>query len=121
MKKLHILADCLPLTTPFTVGIDPCNLCNFRCRFCPTGHPQLLRKVKRPRGAMKFDLFCKIIDDLHAFPDKIKRLYLYHEGEPLLNPHLPDMVGYAKQSDIAESIQITTNGALLTKNGSDAN
>ncbi len=64
---------------------------------------------------MKFDLFCKIIDDLHAFPDKIKRLYLYHEGEPLLNPHLPDMVGYAKQSDIAESIQITTNGALLTK------
>ena len=114
-KRLRILADCLPLATPFTVGIDPCNLCNFRCRFCPTGHPQLLRTVKRPSGSMKYDLFRKIVDDLHAFPDKIKRLYLYHEGEPLLNPRLPEMVAYAKKADVAESIQVTTNGALLTR------
>ena len=113
-KKLRILADCLPLETPFTIGIDPCNLCNFRCRFCPTGHPHLLRNVKRPRGLMKLDLFKKIIDDLQAFPEKIKRLYLYHEGEPLLNQYLPEMVAYAKKADVAESIQITTNAALLT-------
>ncbi len=114
-KRLRILADCLPLATPFTVGIDPCNVCNFQCRFCPTGHPQLLRQVNRPTGRMPLELFRKIIDDLKEFPDKVKRLYLYHEGEPLLNPQLPEMIAYARQAGVAESIQTTTNGALLTR------
>jgi MoaA/NifB/PqqE/SkfB family radical SAM enzyme len=114
-KNLRVLAECLPLDTPFTVGIDPSNICNFRCVFCTTGHERLLEKFDIPKGIMDYPLFKKIIKDLKSFPQKVKRLYLYHEGEPLLNPWLPEMVAYAKKADVAESIQVTTNGTFLTQ------
>lgn len=119
-KTLRKLADHLPLDTPFTVGIDPSNRCNFRCSFCPTGHKNLLRKIKRPIGIMEYDLFKHIIDGMKGFPRKVKRLYLYHEGEPLLNPHLTDMLSYARKSDVSEMLQLTTNAALLTQEKADA-
>ena len=28
------LEDVLPLRTPYSLFIDPCNLCNFKCKFC---------------------------------------------------------------------------------------
>ena len=30
------LGDNLPLDTPWSMMIDPSNLCNFKCIFCPT-------------------------------------------------------------------------------------
>ena len=30
----HALQDVIPLRTPYTLAIDPCDLCNFRCKFC---------------------------------------------------------------------------------------
>ena len=42
--------------------IDPSNLCNFRCTFCPTGEKSLLGKYERPKGVMPFELFSKIIN-----------------------------------------------------------
>jgi radical SAM protein with 4Fe4S-binding SPASM domain len=119
-KTLSVLANRLPLATPFTVGIDPSNRCNFACQFCPTGHPDLLKKIGRPTGRMEFELFKRIIDGMNGFPDKVKRLYLYHEGEPLLNPRLPDMLAYARRADVAEQVQTTSNGALLTPKVADA-
>ena len=113
-KSLSTLAERLPLETPFTVGIDPSNLCNFRCQFCPTGHPDLLRKVGRPGGMMEWELFVRIIAGMKGFPQKVKRLYLYHEGEPLLNPCLPQMLSHARQAGVAEMLQTTTNASLLT-------
>lgn len=113
-KKLGSLAESLPLATPYTIGIDPTNLCNFKCTFCPTGHKALLKSIGRPAGVMDYGLFTSIIDGIKGFPSKIKRLYLYHEGEPLVNKQLPKMLAYAKQSDIAEMVQTTTNAALLT-------
>ena len=49
------LSQVLPLATPFSLLIDPSNGCNFRCVFCATGSPELLKEVGRPRGSMKFD------------------------------------------------------------------
>jgi len=63
---------------------------------------------------MEFGLFRRIINGMKSFPDKVKRLYLYHEGEPLLNPRLPDMLAYARRAEVAEQVQTTSNGALLT-------
>ncbi len=119
-KKLQRLSEKLPLDTPFTVGIDPSNLCNFKCTFCPTGHKSLLRKIKSPAGMMDYSLFTKIIDGMHDFPDKVKRLYLYHEGEPLVNPRFPEMVAYAKKAEISELVQTTTNGAMMTPDKAEA-
>lgn len=108
------MGDVIPLATPFTLLIDPTNACNFKCTFCPTGDKQLLKKVGRPIGLMNFDLFRKIIDDLDGFEHKLKKLQLYKDGEPLLNKQLPKMIAYAKSRGVAEVIETTTNGSLIT-------
>ncbi|OGU55186.1 MAG: hypothetical protein A2V66_00520 [Ignavibacteria bacterium RBG_13_36_8] len=109
----------LPLSIPTSLHIDPANVCNFKCTFCPTGDTELLSSINRPRGIMHYELFCKIIDDLKQMVDsseqKVTELHLYKDGEPLLNKQLGEMIAYAKSQNVAESVQTTTNGALLTK------
>jgi MoaA/NifB/PqqE/SkfB family radical SAM enzyme len=114
------LVDVIPLSTPFAAYIDPANVCNFRCKFCPTGHPALLRKVNRPAGIMDFDLFKKAIEDFKQFPEKLKVLFLHKDGEPLLNPRITDMLALAKSSNISPVVWLTTNGTLLTEEKSRA-
>lgn len=33
-KERNKLEEVIPLNTPYTVAIDPSNLCNFKCIFC---------------------------------------------------------------------------------------
>lgn len=110
------LETVIPLKTPFLLFVDPSSACNFRCGFCPCGnaHKSLWTDQKNT-SVMSYELFRKIIDDISYFPEKIKTLRLYKEGEPLLNKRLPDMIRYAKRSNSVGSIDFTTNGVLLTK------
>ncbi len=108
------LETVIPLATPFVVFVDPASACNFKCTFCPTGHRDMIADTGRFQGAMKLDVFKKIVDDLGAFDQRIKVLRMYKDGEPFLNKRLADMVGYAKQSGHVEYIDTTTNGSLLT-------
>lgn len=113
--KFKRLSEVLPLEAPFSFMIDPCNICNFKCSFCPTGHPRLLAKVVRPNGLMDFNLFCKIIDDVRGFGRKLEKINLYKDGEPFLNRDLVKMVAYAKAKKIAKDINITSNGLLINE------
>ena len=110
----HHLAHELPLPAPYLVHLDPTNLCNFRCPFCPTGHPELLKAVDRPAGRMDFDLFDKIMNDLLMFPVKPKVLHLYKDGEPLMHPDFGRMAMLARIRNVSDRINLTTNAALLT-------
>lgn len=108
------LETLIPLATPLVVFADPASACNFKCVFCPTGHRDLIAATGRYQGAMKFDLFYKIIDDLAEFDQPVKVLRLYKDGEPFLNKRLADMVAYAKASGTVTYIDTTTNGSLMT-------
>lgn len=108
------LETVIPLSTPFVLFVDPASTCNFRCTFCPTGDRELIRSTGRWQGAMDFDVYRKVIDDLKDFDQPLKVLRLYKEGEPLLNKRLPDMIRYAKESGCVDYIDTTTNGYLLT-------
>jgi len=108
------LETVIPLATPFIVFVDPASSCNFQCTFCPTGHRDLIAETGRFQGAMKYELFQKIVDDLGAFDKPIKVLRLYKDGEPLLNKRFADMVAYAKRSGHVDYIDTTTNGTLIT-------
>jgi len=112
-KERQPLQDLIPLETPFVVYVEPTNVCNFRCQFCPTGDPALLEQVGRPVATMPLQKFNKIIDDLRQFPEKLKLLSLYKDGEPLIHKHFPEMVRYAKDANIAEKIWTKTNGSML--------
>ena len=109
------LEKVIPLSTPFIIFIDPASACNFRCPFCPTGHLKMIKETGRFNGAMKFDIFKKIIDDLAEFDSPIKVLRLYKDGEPFLNKNLANMIKYAKDSNLVQYIDTTTNGSLITK------
>lgn len=108
------LQDVIPLSTPFILFVDPSNVCNFNCKFCPTGHQDLMKKIGRVKCYMEFDLYKKIIDDLSEFENPIKVLRMYKEGEPMLNPNFVGMVRYAKYKGI-KYIDTTTNGFLINK------
>ncbi len=114
------LETVIPLSTPFIVFIDPSDVCNFQCKFCPTGDHELMRKTPgRNHGPMDFVVYKKVIDDICGFEKKVKVIRLYKDGEPLLNPHFADMVKYAKQSGCCERVDTTTNASLLTHGLSD--
>jgi len=106
------LETVIPLSTPYLIFLDPSDICNAKCRWCPTGSGEAL-KYKKPQ-LMEKVLYKKIIDGLCDMPEKIKTLRLYKDGEPLLNPYFPQMVKYAKDSGRFGQIDTTTNGTLLT-------
>lgn len=108
------LEEVIPISTPIILFIDPSNVCNFKCKFCPTGNYETIRNTGRWQGHMNFSLYKKIINDLREFDKPLKVLRLYKEGEPLLNKHFEDMVHYAKESGYVNYIDTTTNGYLLT-------
>lgn len=110
-KERHKLEDVIPLDTPYTLAIDPSNVCNFKCSFCAIQY----KKEELPfrKQLMDIELFKKIIDDLTQFPERLKVLRVNGQGEPLLNPNLPDMIRYAKEKKVADFIELITNGSKL--------
>lgn len=105
------LREGVPLDTPFLVMIDPANICNLKCSYCPTGHRDLTKL--RNNGIMDWDLYVKIVDGFKVMPHRIKQLTFCKDGEPLLNKHLVDMIKLAKEAEIADRIWLRTNGLLL--------
>ncbi|WP_295749326.1 radical SAM/SPASM domain-containing protein [uncultured Oscillibacter sp.] len=110
-QERHKLEDVLPLKTPYSINIDPCNICNFKCKFCAVQTSGEALNFKKQM--MPLPLFEKIVDDLSAFPDKLKLLGVVGNGEPLLNPDFPQMVRYVKDKGIANLVETNTNGSKL--------
>ena len=102
LKNRTKLEEVLPLKAPYVIFIDPSDACNFKCSFCPTGDPSLMRDVGRPLQQMTWETYKKTIDELSQFQEKIRVIRLYKDGEPLLNKRLPDMIEYAKKSDLSK-------------------
>lgn len=112
--RRSILAEVLPLDTPFVVHIDVSSVCNFRCKFCfhSLGNKRL-KELGFVPAIMNMELFRLTVDRIREFPSKLRRLCLIRHGESLLNKDLPEMISYAKKSGVAEMINISTNGSLL--------
>jgi len=60
------------------------------------------------------ETYRKIIDEAAGYPQLIM-LNLHKDGEPLMHRKLPDMVRYAKEKNVAETIHLNTNGTLLDR------
>ncbi len=109
-----ILAEVLPLDTPYSITFFPIYACNFKCNYC------LHALNKEDRGhisdvvSMNFELYKKCIDDIATFPRKVKAIHFAGLGEPLLHKDIAKMVAYAVEKEVANVVDIVTNGALLT-------
>ena len=112
--KRTALKDVVPLDTPYNVEAEISSYCNARCVYCAHSveHGQY-------EGNMTWDLFERIIGDMKAFPKKVKKFNLFGFGEALCNPEFPEMAKQAKKSNVAEAVEFTTNGLLITKDKAD--
>lgn len=108
------LAQVIPLTTPYIVQIFPAYTCNFKCNYCIHSVSKQQRGYISNAAFMDFNLYKKCIDDLRAFPEKIKMLRFAGTGEPLLHKDIARMIDYANKKQIASSIDMVTNGSMLT-------
>lgn len=101
------------LKTPYAVIIETGNTCNFHCPTCPTPHSVI--HDKRPMEIMSYDKFCRIIDNVKNY---VHIAYLYNSNEPLLNPHIVEMIKYAAKSGL--HTMISTNASVLDETKSRA-
>lgn len=125
VQKLHNqgedfipLRELLPLAAPLAMSIDSSEACNFRCRFCVYNQSRQQNLVEKPAGArplMEMAVFEKLVNDLKAFPQKVKKLSMHCRGEPLTNPDLAKMIRMMRDAEVAECIKLSTNGSLLTR------
>lgn len=116
------LKDAVPLQTPFTLNVFPTNACNFKCSYCV--HSMGITRFEayphmKGKPNMSLDTFRNIVEQAGRFKDKCKLLSFMGHGEPLINKDLPEMIRIAKRADIAQRIEIITNGLLLNKDMAD--
>lgn len=111
----HNLRDVIPLDKPYSLLVEPSNFCNFKCIQCF----QSLKKdnyISQNRGMMSLEMFNEIMEQVKGWKGgKLKVLKLSLYGEPLLNKDFCKMLKAAREADIAERIETTTNASLLTE------
>ena len=95
---------------PVSYSIEPTNHCNLKCPECPSG----LGTLSRPLGLLKFENFKRIIDEIKYTGFYIQ---LFFQGEPFINKHLPQMISYARESNVY--ISISTNGHFINESNVD--
>jgi len=98
-----ILKKAIYWGSPPIIMIEPTNICNLQCPLCPSGNGTL----KRTKGYMSFNVFKKIIDDVH---ETAFIVVLWNQGEPYLNKDFSKMVKYA--SDRRLFTLVSTNGNI---------
>lgn len=111
----NLLAKVLPLKTPYIIQVFPTYACNLSCNYCIHSVPVKERGFISREINMEFYLYKKAIDEISLFEDKLKMLRFAGTGEPLLHKDIANMVSYAKEKNVAKSIEIVTNGVLLSE------
>ena len=86
---------------PYKLVIDPGNICNLECPFCPTGQ----KRGSMKRGFLSLEDFKRI---LGQFP-LARQVNLFNWGEPFLNPDIFGMVMEAKKRKIFVQIHSNLN------------
>jgi radical SAM protein with 4Fe4S-binding SPASM domain len=109
------LAEVLPLDAPLVVQVFNIYACNLSCKFCHYGLPKEERPFLTSKKRMDLALYKKCVDDMAGFKRKIKLLRFCGTGESLLDKNIVEMIRYAAQKEIAESIELITNATLLTR------
>src|SRR3954452_405657 len=91
---------------PEHLQIEVSGACNLRCRMCLVRYAPA---VGRHEGALAYEDFLELVDSLPG----LRRLTLQGLGEPLLSPHLLEMIRYAAAQGV--HVGFNTNGVLLRR------
>jgi len=105
------LVDGSPLPAPMAVYLEPTNICNFKCVYCPESFADF---EERSGGLHRLDMtgFDSIARQILQL-GQLKVLNFYMMGEPLVNRALPEMIQRAVELHVSERTALTTNATLL--------
>jgi len=92
---------------PSFVSVEPSAVCQLRCPQCPCG-----QGVHHPMNTGKMLSMSTFRDILQQCEGSVHTMQFYFQGEPLLNPDLPQMIRLAHQSHIYTTC--STNAQALT-------
>jgi len=109
------LAQEIPLDKPLIVYISPCNVCNFRCRYCCYSEFKESNDFSASILSLKYAE--KIISNIKSSFYRIKNITLT-SAETLLNPNIAEIINLSKT--VADKVRIITNGSMLTKEMADS-
>ncbi|MCC8991026.1 MAG: radical SAM protein [Streptococcus sp.] len=105
------LVDAVPLPAPFTIYIEPTNVCNFKCLYCP----ESFSDFKERSGGffnLKMNDFLNIANQIEDFGG-VKAINFYMMGEPFANPYLCEFIKISKDRNLANNLTVTSNGSLI--------
>ena len=95
-----------PVTHLSKIYIEPTNRCNLECRTC-------IRNIwDEPLGEMNRPTFVRIVEGIRSFSSP-PTVFFGGLGEPLAHPDIVEMV--TKTKALGSSVELITNGTLLTK------
>ncbi|MBN2289903.1 MAG: radical SAM protein [Candidatus Glassbacteria bacterium] len=98
---------------PMQLSIEPTNICNFRCSFCPQSDPG----HRSSRSGKMSPESCRSILERAArdfYPDPVHRKVSFtHDGEPLVNGRFREFLEAA--SDLEYIIKFASNGYLVKR------
>tara|TARA_Y100001960_G_C14766719_1_gene877398 strand:+ start:634 stop:1632 length:999 start_codon:yes stop_codon:yes gene_type:complete len=95
---------------PLHVDFESCAACDLHCPMCFRERADYSGTSMK---TMKLDLFKKGVDECVKY--NLYSLRLSWRGEPTVNPHLVDMVSYAKKMGVKEVSFFTHGGKLEDK------
>ncbi len=75
-------------SNPPSLYLDPSTICNLKCPFCATGggFSELKKELLQP------GTFAQVVSNIRA--ELLTLVNLYNWGEPLMNPHLSQYIGF---------------------------
>ncbi len=93
-----------PWSWPVNLHIELTNYCNLKCEVCPTG----IGKLERRPAAIEPALFERLMNEVGPY---LLTVSLWGWGEPLLHPHLSDILRLAHNRGVVTLL--STNGQNL--------
>ncbi|MCG6919966.1 MAG: radical SAM protein [Acidobacteria bacterium] len=90
--------------------VEITNACNFKCTWCPD------EIMDRRRGFMKREKVFRLLDEVAEKQSWLGPLFpvkLHQMGEPMLHPHLAEIVEHAETRGVA--IELNTNCGHITR------
>ena len=93
-----------PWSWPTHMHVEVSSRCNLNCPVCPQGEG----KLKRDKTLMDLEMFRELMREAGPY---LLAVCLWSWGEPLLNPHLAEMIRIAKSYGVITLV--STNGQCL--------
>lgn len=109
-SKYEMFTEVVKVSTlPYYLCLDPSDKCQLRCPTCPTGIENESRRRKdglptlyrAERKKLSVELCDSLLDELG---DNLFLVMFYNYGEPLLNAHLHEFIGKARDKEIATEL-----------------